>query len=114
MEAEARFRLVMAQLKPDFPDQFKKNPDKIHGLSKSGGPKIQINSESRFLSDFVVTFSLFRNEMFMLDKMFEQNASKFAMFLEYENPCTSFFRFSFRAILFFLLTNALFIDQRIH
>ena len=36
----------------------------------------------------------------MLDEMFQRNASKFAILLEYENPC-SFFRFSFRATLFF-------------
>ena len=50
----------------------------------------------------------------MLDEMTLQNASKFATFLEYENPC-SFFRFSFRAT--FSLTDALAyvdIDQGIH
>ena len=36
----------------------------------------------------------------MLDEIFQQNASKFAIILEYENPC-SFFRISFRANLFF-------------
>ena len=36
----------------------------------------------------------------MLDEMFQQNASKFAIFLEYENP-RSFFHFPFRATLFF-------------
>ena len=36
----------------------------------------------------------------MLDEMFQQNASKFAIFLEYEN-LRSYFRFSFRATLFF-------------
>ena len=33
-------------------------------------------------------------------KMPKPNSSKFAIFLEYENPC-SFVRFSFRATLFF-------------
>ena len=42
----------------------------------------------------------------MLDEMFQQNASKFAILLEYENP-RSFFRFSFRATLFFPLMNSL-------
>ena len=37
---------------------------------------------------------------FVLDEKFQWNASKFAILLEYENPC-SFFRFSFRATLFF-------------
>ena len=30
--------------------------------------------------------TLFRNMRFMLDEMFQQNASKFAIYLEYENP----------------------------
>ena len=34
--------------------------------------------------------ALFRNKRFMLDEMFQQNASKFAIFLEYENPCNFF------------------------
>ena len=42
----------------------------------------------------------------MLDEMTQQNASKFAIFLEYEN-IFSFFHFSFRATLFFPLMNAL-------
>ena len=42
----------------------------------------------------------------MLDEMTKRNTSEFAIFLEYENPC-SFFRFSFRATLFFPLMNAL-------
>ena len=47
--------------------------------------------------------SLLRNKRFMLDEMFQRNASKFAIHLEYENP-HSFFRFSFRAsTLFFPL-----------
>ena len=41
---------------------------------------------------------------FLLDEMFHQNASKFAIFLEYENP-HSFF--SFCATLCFSLINAL-------
>ena len=42
---------------------------------------------------------LFRNKRFMLDEMFQRNVSKFAIFLEYENP-HSFFHFSFCATLF--------------
>ena len=30
---------------------------------------------------------LFRNKRFMLDEMFQQNTTKFAIFLEYKNPC---------------------------
>ena len=46
--------------------------------------------------------TLFRNERFMLDEMTQQNISKFAIFLEYEILCTYiFFRFSFRATIFF-------------
>ena len=33
------------------------------------------------------TYALFRNKRFMLDEMFQRNASKFAIFLEYENHC---------------------------
>ena len=40
----------------------------------------------------------------MLDEMFQQNASKFAIFLEYENP-HSFFRFSFHAMYFYFFPN---------
>ena len=42
----------------------------------------------------------------MLDEMFQQNASKFAILLEYENPC-SFFRIKFQTTLSFALMNAL-------
>ena len=38
--------------------------------------------------------------MLELDEMFQQNASKFAIILGYENPCR-FFHFSFHAILFY-------------
>ena len=48
---------------------------------------------------------------FMLDEMTKQNASKFAIHLEYETQL-SFFRF--RATLFFSLIKALNIDQGIH
>ena len=36
----------------------------------------------------------------MFDEMIQQNTSKFAIFLEYKNPCI-FFHFSFHATLFF-------------
>ena len=52
----------------------------------------------------------------MLDEKFQQNASKFAILMEYENPC-SFFCFPFHATLGFYLMNALVyvdIDQGIH
>ena len=53
----------------------------------------------------------------MLDEMTQQNASKFAIFLEYENPRIVVFRFFFHATLYFPLMNALVcvdIDQGIH
>ena len=37
--------------------------------------------------------TLFRNKRFMLDEMYQQNASKFDKFLEYENPHSFFFHF---------------------
>ena len=44
----------------------------------------------------VIAFgSLFRNKRFILDEMTQQNASKFAIFLEYENPCSFFCYFIF-------------------
>ena len=42
----------------------------------------------------------------MLDEMTKRNASKFAIFLEYENP-RSFFLFHFMQPYFFPLMNAL-------
>ena len=60
--------------------------------------------------------TLFRKKMFALNEMFQQNASKFAIFYVSENTC-SFFRFSFRATLYFCLINALVyvdINQGIH
>ena len=59
---------------------------------------------------------LFINKRFALNKMFQQNASKFAIFYVQENTC-SFFRFSFRATVYFYLMNALVyvdIDNDIH
>ena len=50
--------------------------------------------------------TLFRKKRFMLDEMTQRNTSKFAIFMEYENP-PSFFHFSFCATLFFSLMNAL-------
>ena len=48
----------------------------------------------------------FRNKRFALNKMLQRNTSKFAIFYVQENP-HSFFRFSFRATLYFYLMNAL-------
>ena len=56
-----------------------------------------------FLKDFA--FSLFRKKRFEINFFVRQNASKFAIFIEKENPCT-FFCFSFRAFLSFYITNA--------
>ena len=39
--------------------------------------------------------SLFRNKRFMLDEMFHRNASKFGIFLEFENPFSFFLSFHF-------------------
>ena len=50
--------------------------------------------------------ALFRKKMFEFNFLFRQNASKFALFLERENPC-SIFHFSFQATLSFTLMNAL-------
>ena len=60
--------------------------------------------------------TLFRKKRFLVNLKTERNASKFAMFMEKENP-RSFFRFSFRATFIFPLMNALLyvdIDQGIH
>ena len=51
-------------------------------------------------------YPLLRKKRFMLDEMTQWNASKFAIFLEYENP-PSIFRFSFHVNLCFSLMNAL-------
>ena len=68
------------------------------------------------LHDFKDGSALFRNKRFALNEMFQRNTSKFAIFYVSLNPC-SFFRFSFRATLYFYLMNALVyvdIDQGIH
>ena len=46
--------------------------------------------------------TLFRKKRFEINFFVQQNASKFAIFIEKENP-RSFFRFSFRATLSFTL-----------
>ena len=46
----------------------------------------------------LVYVTLFRNERFMLDEMLKQNASKFAIHLEYENPRS----FSFFILCYFI------------
>ena len=55
----------------------------------------------RFYST-VIVLSLFRNKEFLVNLKTERYASKFAMFMEKENP-RSFFRFSFRATFIFPL-----------
>ena len=77
-----------------------------------GGEKISSKTNS-----YLGTYMEIRNKRFVLNEMFQQNPSKFAIFyvLE-ENPC-SFFRFSFHATLYFYLMNALVyvdIDQGIN
>ena len=60
--------------------------------------------------------ALFRKKRFELNFLFQRNASKFAIFIEKENP-HSFFCFSFRAILSFYFMNALVyvdIDHGVH
>ena len=47
-------------------------------------------------------YTLFRKKRFTINFFVRQNASKFAIFIEKENPC-SFFRFLFRAFLSFTL-----------
>ena len=49
------------------------------------------------------TCTLFRKKRFEINFFVQQNASKFAIFIEKENP-RSFFRFSFRATLSFTLS----------
>ena len=48
------------------------------------------------------SYTLFRKMRFEINFFVRQNASKFAIFIEKENP-HSFFRFSFRAFLSFTL-----------
>ena len=63
-----------------------------------------------------VKAALFRNKRFARNKIFQRNASKFAIFYVLENT-NRFFRFSFHETLYFYLMNALVyvdIDQDIH
>ena len=80
-------------------------------------PILYYNSSIHLLQFLInILSTLFRNKRFMLDEMFQWNASKFAILLEYENPC-SFFHFSFSETLYFYLMNTLVyvdIDQGIH
>ena len=55
--------------------------------------KIEINYLRTYMS-------LFRSRKFMLDKMTLQNASKFAIFLEYEIPCSFSSVFHFKQFYF--------------
>ena len=47
----------------------------------------------------IVATSLFRKRRFALNFLFQQNASKFAIFHVQKNPCSQFFFVSFRATL---------------
>ena len=60
---------------------------------------VLMDDDSGFWS-LVLFDTLFWNKRFMLDEMFLRNASKFAKFLEYENPC-SFFVFISCYFIFF-------------
>ena len=51
--------------------------------------------------EYLYAISLFRNRRFMLDEMFQRNASKFVILLEYKKPHSLFFISSLRATLFF-------------
>ena len=53
--------------------------------------------------------TLFRNKKFILNSLPQRNASKFAIFYEYENPKLLF---PFHATLFFSLMNALVYDDK--
>ena len=48
--------------------------------------QIVIFREPKIICIFSIQIALFRNKRFMIDKMFQRNASKYAIFLEYENP----------------------------
>ena len=52
--------------------------------------------------------SFFRKKKFMVYEMFQQNASKFAIFLEYEKKNMQFFSFFISCIIYFFpLINAI-------
>ena len=60
----------------------------------------------------IVAITLFRNKMFLINLILERNASKFAMFMEKENPC-GFFSFFIYSNFHFPLMNALvYVDIR--
>ena len=61
-----------------------------NSLRKHIGKKLALN------------MSLFRNKGFLVNLKTKKNASKFAMFMKKENPC-SFFHFSFTATFIFPL-----------
>ena len=66
---------------------------------------------------FGLGISLFRNKRFVLNEMFQQNTSKFAIFFWNMKTHVVFYRFSFGVTLFLPLMNALVyvnIDQGIH
>ena len=70
----------------------------VFNCSMCATPECQYEDDS----GSVLSISLFRNKGFLVNLKTERNASKFAMFMEKENP-HSFFRFSFRATFIFPL-----------
>ena len=63
-------------------------------------------------NSYTYTPTHLQNKRFALKFKFRRNASKFPIFIQKENP-SSFFRFSFRATLSFLLMNVLVYDLRL-
>ena len=75
-------------------------PDSTMG--SPSGPEYSANHVTFGKVAVLVSSSLFRKKMFEINFFVRRNASKFAIFIEKENP-RSFFRFSFRAFLSFPL-----------
>ena len=66
-------------------------------------PNIRICARQKVPTKFfIIGHTLFRKKRFEINFFVQKNASKFAIFIEKENP-RSFFRFSFRATLSFTL-----------
>ena len=69
-----------------------------HGFDDQGR---QYNSDGNWHWKINIVFNtLFRNKRFMLDEIVQRNASKFAIFLEYENPSIVFFVLHFMLLYF--------------
>ena len=71
-------------------------------LQNSFAEKLLLSNSNSKIFIQIYTKSLFRKKRFEINFFVRQNASKFAIFIEKENPL-SFFRFSFRATLSFPL-----------